>query len=69
MLYKYSKNKYARVDVIQNVSSTMRLVKGTPEFQNPVKLLDTDFTGKEMEGKITLKTMSKGKEKAKLGSL
>lgn len=47
----------------------MRLVKGTPEFQHLVKLLDTDVTGKEMEGKITLKTMSKGKEKAKLGSL
>lgn len=57
------------MDVIQNVSSTVRIVKGTPEFQHPVKLLDTDVTGKEMKGKITLKTMSKGKEKAKLGSL
>lgn len=46
----------------------MRLEKGNAEFHHPVSLADIEVTEKKT-GKITLKTMSKRKEEARLGSL
>lgn len=56
------------VKVIEIVSVIMRLEKGNSEFQHPLSLSDIEVTEKKT-GKITLKTMSKKKEKARLGSL
>lgn len=46
----------------------MRLEQENAEFQHPVSLSDIEVTEKGT-GKITLKTMSKRKEEARLGSL
>lgn len=50
------------------VSLTIRLEKVNAAFQHPLSLSDIEVTEKKT-GKITLKTMSKRKEKARLGSL
>lgn len=46
----------------------MRIEKENAEFHHPLSLPDIEVTDKKT-GKITLKTMSKRREKARLGSL